>query len=457
METYSQAHCEGDGVTLAQETENIVRDTLHTRMAGCVITVTEGAEIDIGKTVQLSAGEIILGSGEDCDLVLSDTSVSRRHLRITVHQAGLELNDLGSTNGTKYLGNPLQTLTLNSGGRIQLGRTLVDLIPLPESSLIPPYTKDHYGALVGAGKAMRSLFAYLCLLEKTDAPVLILGETGTGKELIAQALHDQSHRQGGPYIVVDCANLSPELIGSELFGHVKGAFTGAVADRKGAFEEARGGTVFLDELGELPLDLQRTLLRVLEAGEIKRVGESKPTKVNVRVVAATHRDLASRVQDGSFREDLFFRLSVFTVKVPALRERPEDLPLLVTTLRERMGIDDTPLAPQIQNTIMRHMWPGNIRELRNAIQYLHVIGQLPELLASEQQDQDRGGIRVDTNKDYLSEKERILKSFEAEYLEALMARSKNVSDAARKAGISRRQMRDIIARHEKSHEPSEEQ
>ena len=428
-------------------TFELTNEIAGTSLAGCTLVVMEGDERDQSRTLKLEAGMAKIGSSEDCDLVLHDDSISRSHVRITVHRDGIEVEDLGSTNGTFHMDNRIQKLTLHAGGRLKLGRTLIDIVPLPQSTLNPPYLKDHYGALVGAGPKMRHLFSQMTLLEKTEAPVLVLGETGTGKELIAQALHDHSVRADKPYIVVDCANLSGELIGSELFGHTKGAFTGATAERRGAFEEAEGGTIFLDEIGELPIELQRTLLRVLETGQIKKLGQSSHRKVNVRVVAATHRDLAQCVEEGTFREDLYFRLSVFALNVPALRERREDLDLLIDTLRQRMGLDEKALPSEIRGAMQRHSWPGNIRELRNALQRVHVFGDLPLSKAKPSSGGPLADLQIDTTGEFNVEKGRVLVAFEAAYLKDLMARTKNISDAARDAGISRKQMRDMLKRH----------
>jgi two-component system, NtrC family, nitrogen regulation response regulator GlnG len=430
------------------QTEELGTDLSPEARAGCILYIAEGNEQDRGKSLKLEVGHAVVGSDDNCDLILFDTSVSRRHMRVTIHAKGVEISDLGSTNGVRYLDNRIQSITMEVGGRLYLGRTVLDVLPLPRSTLNSPFTDDRYGALVGISATARELFGQLKLLEKTDAPVLIQGETGTGKELIAQAMHDHSARHARPYVVIDCANLSKDLVGSELFGHVKGAFTGASSDRAGAFEEAAGGTVFLDEIGELPLELQTNLLRILEVGEIKRLGQSTYRKVDVRVLAATHRDLTQRVAEGRFREDLYFRLSVFTVDVPPLRERSEDLDFLIQTLQERMGLDATPLAAEAMSHFRRHLWPGNIRELRNALQRFHVLGDLPRPKKEKSAEQELSAeFSIDTTGEFTVEKERVLRVFESAYLKDVVGRTKNISDAARDAGISRKQMRELLKRH----------
>jgi DNA-binding NtrC family response regulator len=356
-------------------TDQLLSDFDKPKRAGCVLYVVEGATKSRTMSVTLESGEVVIGSGSDCDLVLQDASVSRSHLRILVQERGIEVHDLNSTNGTRYLNNRVSKITMEVGGRLVIGESIIDIVPLSNSTLAKPFTGDCYGKLVGTSSLMRALYGQLEMLEKTDAPILIFGETGTGKELIAHAVHQHSARADKPYLVVDCSNIAKDLIGSELFGHVEGAFTGAVGKRLGVFEEAEGGTVFLDEIGELPSELQSNLLRVIESGQIKPLGQSAYKKVDVRIVAATHRDLSEEVARGSFREDLYFRLSVFRLCVPALRDRLDDLAHLTHELQSRMGLPQEPLSSVIQNRFMCHQWPGNVRELRNALQRAHILGE----------------------------------------------------------------------------------
>ena len=254
-----------------------------------------------------------------------------------------------------------------------------------------------HGHIVGDSPAIRGVLAQVEKVARTEASVLLLGETGTGKELIAERIHQLSPRRDRSMVTVNCAALPPTLMESELFGREKGAYTGAVTREVGRFEVADGSTLFLDEVGELSLDLQTKLLRVLQSGEIERVGSSKTRKVNVRVVAATNRDLAAEVREGRFRKDLFYRLNVFPIRVPALRERREDVPLLVWAFVEELGRTTGGVIEKIPQRVMEQLqqytWPGNVRELRNVVERSMILSQggtlrltLPE--ASESVDDE---------------------------------------------------------------------
>jgi DNA-binding NtrC family response regulator len=237
--------------------------------------------------------------------------------------------------------------------------------------------------IVGASQALREVLRRVDLVAPTDATVLVLGETGTGKELVARAIHDRSPRKGRPLVKLNCSAISAGLVESELFGHVKGAFTGASDRRTGRFELADGGTLFLDELGELPADTQAKLLRVLQEGEFEPVGSSKTQRVDVRVIAATNRNLAEDVARGRFRADLYYRLNVFPVEVPPLRERREDIPLLAAHFLgqagRRTGRRFTGIEPRSLAALTAHDWPGNIRDLQNTIERAAILSQPPLL------------------------------------------------------------------------------
>ena len=318
-----------------------------------------------------------IGTASSCDLVLEDDTVSRHHCEITVREEGYVLRDLGSTNGTRVNGLYVVEAIIEPGAHLELGETTVlfeghrTWLPVPESR------EPQFGGLYGGSQAMRAVFGVLEKVSPTMLSVLLFGETGSGKDLAARGLHASSARGQGPFVVVDCGALQPNLVESQLFGHVRGAFTGAEKDRKGAFERAHGGTVFLDEIGELPLELQPRLLRVLERHEVEPLGGSDPIDVDVRVVAATHRDLAQMVDDGTFREDLYYRLAEVIVHLPPLRERLEDLPVLA----ERLLADADPtgrvrrFTPDAIEWLRRHEWTGNVRELRNTIRRAAVMTQ----------------------------------------------------------------------------------
>jgi DNA-binding NtrC family response regulator len=309
--------------------------------------------------------EIHIGSDPSNDLCLEDPHVSRRHCEIRQSRDGFWVRDLGSTNGTFVAELALKEAVLPPGVTITVGRTQIQLLPDDAQPEIAPSSHSDFGGVVGTTPAMRRIFGLLEKVAPTDLTILLMGETGTGKELFARAIHERSRRSGGPLVVIDCSAVAPGLIESELFGHEKGAFTGADQARKGAFERAQGGTVFLDEIGELPLDLQPKLLRALEQRTVKPVGGSDEREVDVRIIAATHRNLEAEVTAGRFREDLFFRLSVVTVDLPPLRERREDLPLLAQNILSQRGAFT--LAADTLDLLQDYEWPGNVRELRNAL------------------------------------------------------------------------------------------
>ena len=328
----------------------------------------------------LRSGSCRVGAASNADLVLDDETVSRQHLTVELVPEGVSVVDEGSRNGTFFRGQRLRSAVIAPGSTILLGR--VELaIELDTRALHEGAPTDGigYGALIGSSSAMRDLFALLRRLEGSLISVLVSGESGTGKELVARAIHDHSAVSAGPYIAVNCGALDRTLVRAELFGHAKGAYTGASEARDGVFEQANGGTLFLDEVGELPLDVQPMLLRALELGTITRLGESRERPVQVRVISATHRALEQLVSEGSFREDLFYRLVVVRVGVPPLRERPEDIPTLVRHFAEQAGSSEVPL-----DAVARwrgRTWPGNVRELRNAVRSYVALGGFEQPLA----------------------------------------------------------------------------
>jgi two-component system nitrogen regulation response regulator GlnG len=329
------------------------------------VTVTSGR--DAGASKLLGVGTLLCGSHRDVDLRLSDPRVSRRHCELSVVADGLRVRDLGSKNGLWVQGEREEEVLLRDGAAFQVGDTWLKV----EAALAPLDVGEglaNFGPLVSQSPAMRRIFALLDRVARSEATVLLEGETGVGKDVLARTLHAQSARKGAPFIVFDCAAVSPNLIAGELFGHKKGAFTGAERDRAGVFEAARGGTVFLDEIGELALDLQPSLLRVLESRTVKRVGDNQHREIDVRVIAATNRDLRDEVAARRFREDLFFRLAIVRVQVPALRDRPEDVPLLVKRFLTEFGRSADEIGPGEMARLLAHRWPGNVRELRNKIE-----------------------------------------------------------------------------------------
>jgi DNA-binding NtrC family response regulator len=397
---------------------------------------------------RLTSGRCVVGSGPGCDLIIAEPTVSRAHLEVDLVPEGIEVKDLGSRNGTFYLGQRVGTMVLGIGARLTVGAATLaieaDAASLGEEL---DYEQDSYRGMVGASLPMRRLFAMLSRLEGSLVTVLIEGESGVGKELIARALHEGSRVSAGPLVIVNCGAIPRDLVASELFGHRRGAFTGAVDARKGAFESADGGTLFLDEIGELPLEVQPMLLRVLEAGEVRTVGGDQARHVNVRTIAATNRDLEEEARQGRFREDLFYRLAVVRLHVPPLRERPEDVEPLAQRFARAAGIEEIPR--DVLEKLKARPWSGNARELRNAVQAYAALGVLPEparskaaLLQLALQD------LVDVTQPYARQKEALSDEFTRVYLEALLAHTGgNQTIAARIAGLDRTYLGRLLAKH----------
>ncbi len=312
---------------------------------------------------------VVIGSSPDADVVIDDEYVSGRHAELTFSGDGWMLKDLGSTNGTLVSGNKIvSAIGLTLGSVVTLGQSSFVLEAKQAKEKATPIAIDQFCGMVGKTPAMQELYAKIQKIAPTSYTVLVQGDSGSGKELIARAIHDLSPRAQKPYVILNCGAITPNLIESELFGHEKGAFTGAINRRAGAFEQAQGGTLFLDEIGELPLELQPKLLRVLENRSLRRVGGNEEITVDVRVIAATHRDLSAKVKEGSFRQDLFFRLCVLPLLVAPLSERKNDIPLLAEhVLKQAAQGQPKKLSPQAIEKLSRHDWPGNVRELKNTL------------------------------------------------------------------------------------------
>jgi len=388
-----------------------------------------------------------IGSGPDCDVVVDHPMVSRAHVEVEPAPRGARVRDLGSRNGTSYLGQRLDQAVLAPGASFQIGPVTVtlsvDTEPAPSEA---PFEGEVYRAVVGRSAAMKRLFGVLCRLEKWLVPVLIEGESGVGKEMVARAIHEGSTASAGPFVCLNCGALPRELIASELFGHRRGAFTGATETRRGTFESAHGGTLFLDEIGELPLEQQPVLLRVLETGEVRRVGDDVAHKVDVRIVAATNRDLDADTREGRFREDLLFRLAVVRLAIPPLRQRPDDIELLATMLAEEIGIA---LPRPVREELKTRPWPGNVRELKNALQAYAVLGALPKAAKVRPEALDVV-LRdlVDPLSEYAAQKEAFVDRFTSAYLERLLDVARgNRSVAARIAKLDRGYLRRLLGKH----------
>ncbi|HET7504311.1 MAG TPA: sigma 54-interacting transcriptional regulator [Kofleriaceae bacterium] len=424
---------------------------------------------DQGKEHALEDGTTMVGTHADNDLVLSDATVSRYHLEIRVRRDGIEVRDLDTTNGTKHGGVRIGQVILVGPARLRLGKhTELDVEPLDQGVVLDEWAGDRFGDVLGATPPMRRLFALLAKAATTEATILLQGETGTGKEAIAEAVHHMSRRAQGPFVVVDCGSIPHELIGSELFGHTRGSFTGAASDKTGLIEAANRGTLFLDEIGELALDLQPQLLRVLDRRQVRRVGETHATDVDIRVIAATHRDLRAMVRAGQFREDLYYRLAVVAAQVPPLRDRKADIPALATWFAERMGRGAFALSPSLLELLERHDWPGNVRELRNVVERALSLGAaaladlgsagLPAVDAepAEPEPSEAPARRPGTGAPagdvldlpFKEAKAALVESFERDYLTALLARHRgNISRAASEAGIDRNYIHRLVKKY----------
>jgi len=433
----------------------------------CALVILSGD--DRGKEQVIEGDLFRIGKSRDNQLVLPDETVSRAHCEIIRERRGYLLRDLGSTNGTLLDGAEIKEAWLKPGAVITVGKVELKVRPYSERIEILPSDSTTYGEAVGKSVSMRSVFGLLERLGPTDATVLIGGETGTGKDVLARSIHAQSPRSKGPFIVVDCGAVVGSLIESELFGHEKGAFTGASASRQGAFELADKGTLFLDEIGELPLDLQPKLLRALETRSFRRVGGNRNQQVDIRVVAASKRNLKMEVERGKFREDLYFRLAVVPIELPPLRERRDDIPVLVRTLLARIAESDpsgttpTTLSDETLDALAAHDWPGNIRELRNVLEraaYLSraagydevQLGTLPFAgSAKPATDADPAAALMpdfDPDKSYRDTKSEWEAEFERRYVTWLLDRSEgNISAAARAADMDRKYLHKLVRKH----------
>jgi two-component system, NtrC family, response regulator GlrR len=395
---------------------------------------------------------IDVGSSPECELICDDPQVSRRHCQLGLAEEGISLEDLGSKNGTFVNGVRISKVWVAPGQVITLGSSRLELVLAKKTTQVPLYRGAKFGGVTGASIVMRGLFAELERAAKSDATLLLWGETGTGKELVARAVHDEGTRASGPFVVVDCGAVPEALLEAELFGHDPGAFSGAERAREGLVEQAEGGTLFLDEIGELPLVAQTALLRLLERKSFRRVGGNEDKKADVRIIAATHRDLRARVAAREFREDLYFRLAVLEVTLPPLRQRLDDLPLLVEGfLAEKSPartLSDLPAG--LLDMFKSHNWPGNVRELKNVIERLRAFPNLPpdELL----QRDPRTAIGIAPLFSHLplrQARDAAVDHFEREYIREKLAKHQgSVAAAAAEIGVSRQFLYRLMARHD---------
>jgi len=428
------------------------------------LIVVDGA--DEGRELSIERERVTIGRSLICDLVLADKAVSGTHCEIVASEKGVMLKDLGSTNGTSVGELRIREVWIRPGTEIRAGQTTLRYEAGDGEVEIDLSRDERYFDLIGKSVRMREIFAVLAKVAPSDLTVLVRGQTGTGKELVARALHHGSRRKDQPLVVQDCSAIPENLIESTLFGHERGAFTGATDRRKGSFEQAEGGTIFLDEIGELSLSLQPKLLRVLENREVRRVGGDRTIPVNVRVVAATNRDLRQMVNEGTFREDLYFRLSVVPVELPPLCERPEDVPLLAETFLEEFSKRRFPgkdekltIGKSAMGRLKSYPWPGNVRELRNTLERAAFLSDEAELTVKDLMPSSQktpptalpGGNAeqfVEDGMPFKEAKQKVLEAFEPAYLKAVLDKyGDNITRSAQAAGLTRYHLRELAKRY----------
>lgn len=432
--------------------------TLHLRR--CRLTLTGAGK---AREHVFDKQSITIGAMADNDVVVEDDTVSRYHCRVVQEADSWMLQDLGSTNGSFINRVRVRDAYLKAGCTLTVGRTDFKFQHADEKVEILPSRRAALGGLIGRNAKMREIYAILEKIAPTGTTVVIEGETGTGKEVVAKTIHELSPRNQGALMVLDCGAVPPNLIESEIFGHERGSFTGALMTRQGLFELAHGGTLFLDEIGELSPDLQPKLLRAIEQREIRRVGSGRPIRVDVRVVAATNRNLEAEVRAGRFREDLFYRLSVVRVLLPPLRDRAEDIPMLVTHFLEHGPFNRTRSEEQrvrqasedTLSALMSYAWPGNVRELANVIERAVSFCDGDTIEVEHLPDQLRGGGPIvvpgvaATDRPFKEAKENWINRFEREYVLSVLQKNMfNISHAAREADIDRKYFRKLMRKYD---------
>jgi DNA-binding NtrC family response regulator len=426
------------------------------RVPALVVAVTSpgGAVAE----ARLELHPLVVGTSPECDLVVVDPKVSRRHCEIALTDEGIVLRDLRSKNGTFAGKIALKEALLPPGEIVTLGSSRLVIRSAGEPTQVPMAPAGRFGDAIGESFVMRTVFDRLSRAAATEQTILLLGESGTGKEVLARAIHNESARRDGPFVVLDCGAITASLMESEVFGYERGAFTGAAGARAGLLEDANGGTLFIDEIGELPLDLQPKLLRALESRQVKRLGSNEWKDFDARVVAATHRDLRARVTEGTFRPDLYYRLAVFGIRVPPLREHKEDIPVLVERFLAACDpprtLDDLP--PHAMELLSAHTFPGNVRELRNLVARLLVFPDLgfdpteapPAPAALPAGPPPAAALAPLLSLPLPAAREMVMERFERAYLAAKLALSGgNISRAADAMGVSRQLVHRLLDRY----------
>jgi two-component system, NtrC family, response regulator HydG len=417
------------------------------------LSVIEGP--DAGRRFVVDAAQpsrTLIGKGPTCDVLLADPEISRRHAALEIVSRRLRITDLDSTNGTFVDGVAIGEAFLRGGEIVRMGSTAFRVDRATPEQVTPLSAVTRFSRMLGESPAMRRLYPLCQRLAQSNVPVVIEGETGTGKEQLAEALHEQGPRADKPFVILDCTAIAPSLIESELLGHERGAFTGAVGTRQGVFERAHTGTLLIDEIGDLPLELQPKLLRAIERSVVMRVGGDRAIQVDVRLLAATRRDLDREVQLGRFRDDLFHRIAVARIELPPLRDRAGDVRLLARHFWAELGGDPETLPGDLLLRWEDDRWPGNVRQLRNAVARRLALGDL------EDSDTSATAVGVGPNSrraamshgdsiarllslelPMVEARQKLVDEFEKRYIEhALEAHGGNVTRAAAAAGVTRR-------------------
>jgi DNA-binding NtrC family response regulator len=422
------------------------------------LVVVQGEEVGRAYGIDgTQPSRVLVGKSPACSMQLPDPHVSRRHAAIDVEGNALRITDLGSSNGTFVNGVRVLDALLAGGEVVRVGRTelRVELRNRAAPTTLPAATR--FGGVVGASVAMRRLYPTCARLAASSVTIIIEGETGTGKEVLAEALHEAGPRASGPFVVFDCTAVSPNLVESELFGHERGAFTGASAARRGVFELANQGTLLIDEIGDLEPAMQPKLLRAVERAEIRRIGGEQAIKVDVRVIAATRRNLDREVQAGRFRDDLFHRLAVTRIELPPLRDRRGDVPLLAKLFVEQMGGDPASLPSRLLAAWLADPWPGNVRELRNAVARWVALGEVSDAERIDAPDDaeaafasDPFGYALASELSFPRARDLLLEEFERRYVSRVLdEHGGDVAKAATASGIGRRYLQVLRARSSK--------
>lgn len=419
---------------------------------------------DKGKELLIAKEKITVGRGKINDLVLTDKAISGCHYEIISTEKGYLLRDLDSTNGTFYGDCRVKEIYLTHGVVFTAGQTKFKFTPLKDSVDIPLSAKNRFDMVIGGSIKMREIFATLEKIAPTDLTILLSGETGTGKDIIARSIHKMSRRAQGNIVIQDCSAIPKDLTESILFGHEKGSFTGATSQHVGSFEQANNGSIFLDEIGELPLDLQPKLLRVLENRQIRKVGGLKEIDIDVRIIAATNRDLRELINKGQFREDLYYRLSVIHIEIPPLRDRKEDIPALVQLFLNQISDNwfnkeqrTFRVTPEAMDKLMSYAWPGNVRELKNVVERAVYLAS-GDVLTPDDFKLQLGcntpvNFNYNINQDILAlsfkdAKQAVLDQFEITYLKELIKRNNsNITHSSKQAGLTRYHLRELLKHH----------